>query len=105
MSEKKTIFFSCLATIVHPKQAPTGISVETLWEETKLKLLNTHVLICVCRVCVRICVYLRSTYINKEIQTERCCQACKSNTVIFINVLVSTSESHSPWDQDVRSDL
>lgn len=48
-------------------------------------------------VCVRICVYLRSTYINKEIQTERCCQACKSNTVIFINVRVSTSESHSPW--------
>lgn len=53
--------FQC--AIVHPNRAPKGISVETLWQEMKLKLLNTDVLkdACLC-VCLWLCVFERHAH-------------------------------------------
>lgn len=47
--------------ILHPNRVPTGVSVETLWQEMKLKLLNTDVLTS-SAVSVRVCVFERSAH-------------------------------------------
>lgn len=63
-----------------PKRVPTGVSVETRWQEMKLKLLNTDVLMCA-RLRSWLCVFLRGTYINENTKwKEKRCQACHRGT-------------------------
>lgn len=96
--------------ILHPSHAPTGIPVETLWQEMKLKLLNANVLKHAwlrARVCVRVsaAVCFSEACILTKIGSEKKRAASHVtvtlNIVGFVNVLLGASllpsESHSPW--------
>lgn len=52
--------------ILYPNCIPSGVSVETLWQEMKLKLLNTDTLMsCLCAwLCLCMCVFERNAQLR-----------------------------------------
>lgn len=87
VSEVRVLFS---LVILHPDHAPTGISVERLQQEMKLKLLKTDVLMCAwLLVCV--CVCLTGVHINKSTNwREEGCQRVAG----FVNVLSPLKVTH-----------